>query len=92
MTQRTELQIIVQALTALSYEVRAMTMAVRAPDFVLAEMHELHADANKLMQSAQFDADFLALAEQTREAGVQIVLAEPIEPDRDRYGRQLTEE
>jgi len=81
MTQRTELQILMQGLAALSLEMRAMTMAVRAPDFVCAKMHELQAEANRLMQSAQTDADLLAFVKQTQEAGVQtqfIVHGEPL--------------
>lgn len=95
--KQTELQILVRALTALQYEMRATTMAVRAPDFVCAKMHELQAEAKALMQSAQADADVAAIMEQAREEGVQIQfvlhgeqLAEPIEPGDTAHKRDLS--
>ncbi len=62
--RRTDLQILVQALTAVQYEIRSLVMVVKAPDEVLAEVlvevHELQVDAKTLMQSALADADKLA--------------------------------
>ncbi|KKL07404.1 hypothetical protein LCGC14_2586360 [marine sediment metagenome] len=63
MSQRTDLQIIVQALTAVQYEIQALSLAIKAPDTVYKEMHALQVDAKTLMQSAQADADVIATVE-----------------------------
>ncbi len=66
--RRTELQVLVQALTAVQYEIQALSLGIRGPEDLHSNMRKLKVDAKTLMQSAKADADVLAFIEEGQRA------------------------
>lgn len=60
-SRRTELQVLIQAMVAIQYEIKALTVPDKRTEEAVEEARQLQVDAKTLMQSAVADANALAL-------------------------------